>query len=346
MKKKIKLLHLIKTLDVGGIEKSTILYSNYLYKKLDLISIYASKGFYDNSNFLSKNVQRFYPPHYIENKKHFIKNLKHLISVVKEEKITHVHYHHRIFIPYIFVINLILPKIKIVYTHHSIFNDVINNFIIADFIICLNKNTKQDLPKRFWEKVIIIPHGIEIKPISKLNPAPSSTKIIGYVGRFVEHKGLIKLIEAFNKVSTKIDDTKLLLVGEGPLEKELIKKINQFNLADKVTIKKQIISENEIFSELDILVVPSEKLEGFGLVVIEAMAYGVPVIVSNLPVFSNLIIDKKNGLVAKTDLANEILFLLENKIIYNKIRDAAYEYVSQNFNVNKILKSYLESVYY
>lgn len=341
---KVRLLHLIKTLDIGGIEKSTILYSNILVNKLESISIFANEGFYDNSGIINDEIKRFYPRHNIWEKRFFIQNLTQLISVIKKNKITHIHYHHRIYIPFIYFIKLSFPKIKIIYTHHNCFNDFTNNFVLADKIIALNEATKNDLPKRLLRHVIIIPHGVVINNKIKNQDNP---KNIGFVGRFVEEKGILNLIQAFKDINEEIPDTKLILVGEGPLKNKIVKKVKNLGLNDKVVFQKTSISEDEIYSNIDILVLPAEKLEGFGLVILEAMARGIPVVTNNLSVFNEIIINKFNGIITDSaSLKTDILSLIDNKIQKKYICKNALKTVYKDYNLENTIRSYLQNAYY
>ena len=336
---KVRLLHLIKTLDIGGIEKSTIIYSNILVNKLESISIFANEGFYDNSGIINDEIKRFYPHHNIWDKRFFIQNLMQLFSVIRKNEITHIHYHHRIFIPFIFFIKLFFPKIRIIYTHHSCFNDFMNNFVLADKIIALNEATKNDLPKRFLRHVIIIPHGVKINNKIKNQDNPRN---IGYVGRFVEGKGIFNLIRAFKGINEEIPDTKLILVGEGPLKNKMIKIIEKLGLIDKVVFQKTTSSEDEIYSNIDILVLPADKLEGFGLVILEAMARGIPVVTNNLNVFNEIIINKFNGIITDSaSLKTDILSLIDNKIQKKYICKNALKTVYQNYNLHNVIETYM-----
>lgn len=344
--KEIRLLHLIKTLDMGGIEKSTILYSNYLQEKLDFIGIYASKGFYDNSKLLNTKIKRYYPPKEVWEKRFFLKTLKHLFFVIRDEQITHLHYHHRIYIPYIFFIKQRFPKLKIIYTHHSYFNDFISHLIIADIIITLNKITEADLPKRFHSKLKLIPHGVII-PTSNGNSSQTIDKIrnIGYVGRFDKSKGILELLDAFKKALKIKPKLKLILVGNGPLLNQILIMKKKINLDNKIIIKNPHTLEEEVYSEIDLLIMPSKNLEGFGLSVVEAMARHIPVIVSDIPALREIVKNNFNGLVFQNDLEKKIISLVQNVSLYNKLQDRAYLTVSDNYNISKTVKSYFNKVY-
>lgn len=338
--KKIRLLHLIKSLDLGGIEKSTILYSNYLSKKLGFVGIYASKGFYDNTDLLSVNVKRFAPPYVIQKLLLFLPNLFNLLLVIKHNKISHIHYHHRIYIPFIFIIKLLYPQIVIVYTHHSMFNDLTNHFIIADRIIALNEVGKNDLSKKQRKKTRIIPHGV-LLPQNRSNNSRSPINF-AYVGRFVKSKGLLNLINTFREIAYKFSDIKLFLIGEGELEDKIKNRIKKLNLEDKIIIKKTMADEDKIYSNIHVLILPSTNLEGFGLTLIEAMSRKIMVIVSDIPIFREIIIHKHNGIIFNNNLDENLMNIFSSSELYNKLRLNGYKTVQKKYLLPTTIEKYLE----
>ena len=119
-----------------------------------------------------------------------------------------------------------------------------------------------------------------------LTPGKKSTgdsKKFLAVGRFSRlHKGFDLLIEGFRIFAEKNKEWTLDIVGEGveePMYRELIKK---YKLEDIITIHPFTNHIQEYYSEAQIYVL-SSRWEGFGLVLVEAMAHGLPVISSDLP---------------------------------------------------------------
>lgn len=111
----------------------------------------------------------------------------------------------------------------------------------------------------------------------------SETFVFGFVGRITRDKGINELLEAYRKFCIYNHNTKLMLVGNeediGSLSQEL------YNWAKKRENIIFIGESNEIykyFAAFDVLVLPSYR-EGFGNVIIEAQAMGIPVVVSNIP---------------------------------------------------------------
>ncbi len=104
-----------------------------------------------------------------------------------------------------------------------------------------------------------------------------------FVGRLVYYKGCSVLIEAFSKLK---GDAKLTLVGSGNLETELKNQCKKLGIEKKVVFAGNVSDEElgRYFEEADVFVLPSiERSEAFALVQMEAMAYGIPVINTNLP---------------------------------------------------------------
>lgn len=105
------------------------------------------------------------------------------------------------------------------------------------------------------------------------------TIVFGHIGRFVEQKNHKFLINIFNEVHKKNINTKLILVGQGPLKKEIEQQIKQLNIEDYVLMLGQRADVNEIYQAFDIFLFPS-LYEGLGMVAIEAQAAGNLCIVS------------------------------------------------------------------
>lgn len=110
---------------------------------------------------------------------------------------------------------------------------------------------------------------------------PASSFVIGNVGRLVKQKNQSFLVDAFSIFHKEIQDSFLLIVGDGPLHNSLIKKIHSIGL-DKFVIFTGSVSNPEAFySAMDLFAFPS-IYEGFGMAILEAQINGLPCIVSSL----------------------------------------------------------------
>ncbi|NJE12897.1 glycosyltransferase family 4 protein [Thermococcus sp. LS2] len=141
---------------------------------------------------------------------------------------------------------------------------------------------------------------------------------VGQLGKFHRWKNLELLLKALVLVKREIPDVKLIVIGSGDLEDYYKRLAKDLNLEKNVEFlghvsKKELI---ESYRTAKILVLPSSKSEAFGIVILEALALGTPVIVSRVGEFPVIVEEKKSGLPAKLDekdLAEKILFLLRDE---------------------------------
>ena len=99
------------------------------------------------------------------------------------------------------------------------------------------------------------------------------TFVIGHIGRFVEQKNHRFLIDVFNEITKKNENSLLLLAGQGPLMDEMKEKVKTLNLENKVRFLGQRNDVNELYQAFDMFLLPS-LYEGLPVVGIEAQATG------------------------------------------------------------------------
>lgn len=157
----------------------------------------------------------------------------------------------------------------------------------------------------------------------------SDTLLIGHVGRFTQQKNHDFLIDIFNEIHERNQNTKLLLIGTGIKEKDIKEKVKNLNLQDSVIFEGFKNNVNEYMFAMDIFLFPS-KFEGLGLVLIEAQATGLPCytskdVVPNEAKVSNLLeyISLKNS--AKE--WSQYIINNRNKRLneYKKIKNGGYD---------------------
>lgn len=209
--KNISLLHLMKTFDIGGVEKSTINYSNQISNRIKKVNILAFKGSFDYKNIITPKVKTYFFPYIINhNPITFFMNARVFINVLKKQKINYIHYHQRIFIIYILLVKLFYTKIKIIYTGHNVFNDFINKLLIADRFIAVSLAVKKDLVKANKKNVHLIYHGIYKETKEEIKDIHKTPLNFGYVGRFIKIKGILTLLKAFKLFQEKYSQYKLI----------------------------------------------------------------------------------------------------------------------------------------
>ena len=99
------------------------------------------------------------------------------------------------------------------------------------------------------------------------------TLVIGHIGRFVEQKNHRYLIDIFNEIHSKNNNSILILIGQGPLQDEIKDKVNKLGISDSVLFLGQLDNANEYYQAFDIFLLPS-LYEGLCMVLIEAECSG------------------------------------------------------------------------
>ncbi|HEY0087211.1 MAG TPA: glycosyltransferase family 4 protein, partial [Candidatus Lokiarchaeia archaeon] len=215
----------------------------------------------------------------------------------------------------------------------------------SDHIIAVsNANKKKLIELGVKEDMIfVIPNGIylyELKNVKNPKKKKDETKIV-WTGRMVEIKGLKNLIKAMKIVVTSYPDSKLALIGDGPLKNNLM------NLSEDLCLKENIdfigYVKNEAILEYlensDIFVLPS-TFEGFGISALEAMNCSKPIIGSNIGGIVDIIEDKKNGLLVEPEnhqqLAEKICYLIEHPVDRIRMGKEGRKIAEKNFTWEKI----------
>lgn len=112
--------------------------------------------------------------------------------------------------------------------------------------------------------------------------------LMGHVGRFSKEKNHDLLIGIFNEYHKKVPNSKLILVGDGPLFQKIKNKISDYNLEESVIITGRVTNPEIYYSSMDLFVFTS-NFEGFGLAVVEAQVNGLMVFASkNVPKYTNI----------------------------------------------------------
>ncbi len=272
-----------------------------------------------------------------------------------------------------------LPNYDIVHAHWLIPQGIVQSFFEKPYIVTghggdvtsLNKGifrrlkikclkrakyvtvVSEHLKNKIQELVLeiqpdVIPMGVDISKFGRQYRKENyfnqgDRKVVLFVGRLAEKKGVKYLIEAMKNINAL-----LVVVGDGPLREDLKKQA--FEIEEKVLFLGAKTHEElkVIYASADIFVCPSITAkdgdqEGFGLVMLEAMASGLPVVASNSGGITQLIVDEVNGLLCKEkcvdEIADKVKNVLDNKELQNKIinnmkntlREHDYEIISQKY---------------
>jgi glycosyltransferase involved in cell wall biosynthesis len=143
-------------------------------------------------------------------------------------------------------------------------------------------------------RISVIPNGVDESFLYDGTRFLHSKPRLLFVGRFVVQKNLLLLLRALEGISSLFDTT---LVGEGELEGELkkavvdlgLENVHFYGLADGADLR-------ELYRNADVFVLPS-KGEGMPLVLLEAMAMGLPIVATNIPGIRGVVADGQNGIL-------------------------------------------------
>ena len=202
------------------------------------------------------------------------------------------------------------------------------------------------------DKVQVISMGVDLK--HRFTPDPTverSASELLFVGRLVEVKGLQVLLEAMPKVLAKHPAMRLTVAGAGPLEVELRELARRLDISDKVDFLGMVTQSKlpELYRRATLAVFPfvvtkSGVQEGFGLVVVEAIGCGCPVIAGDLPAIHDSITHEESGLLVPPGnpevLADIILRALNDPDLCFRLAREARKRVIEQFDWEVVAEKY------
>ncbi|MDN5347153.1 MAG: hypothetical protein PWP65_717 [Clostridia bacterium] len=177
-------------------------------------------------------------------------------------------------------------------------------------VIVCSRHMHQEVQGLFQlpaDKINIIPNGVVAAKFRGVKPDPlfrarfalPQEKILLFVGRLVIEKGVQVLLEAMPQILSACPEAKLLVVGRGPLEEHLKARARALGFDSKVYFVGYLDdrSRNMLYALADVAVVPS-LYEPFGIVALEAMAAGAPVVATNTGGLAEIITHRVDGMLA------------------------------------------------
>jgi len=168
---------------------------------------------------------------------------------------------------------------------------------LVDGLVATTKSYAETSPvlSRLLERVEIIPLSInkdkfDLTDNANLNTdrenVTTNSGVILFVGQLREHKGLRYLLKAMKIIKTQITDARLIIVGDGPQRATLTQYASELNVADVVSFEGNVTEDTlpRYYATSNVVVLPSyTRRDAFGLVLLEAMAAGKPIVASDIP---------------------------------------------------------------
>ncbi|MCX6764907.1 MAG: glycosyltransferase [Candidatus Nealsonbacteria bacterium] len=267
-------------------------------------------------------------------------------------------------------------KIPFIYTHHTHLEEYAKFYLKENFftpslaktwttffcnlsssIITPSEKIKKVLKNYGVKKEIsVLPTGVDLNVFKKslkqrailrkkLN-IDEKSRVLMFVGRMEAEKNPLFLVEALKEVLKKKNNVFLIMIGTGPYEKKAKE------LAEKLGIEKFVKCTGRIpYEEIPSFYQGSDIFsfasltETQGIVVLEAEAAGLPVVVLEDDVFAGIIKDGKNGFIIQKQkpevFADSILKILEDKKLYNKFSEVSQK-IAKSFSKEKQAKKLLD----
>jgi len=202
--------------------------------------------------------------------------------------------------------------------------------VLADHVLANSECTRQTLLKSApWlspARVEVVYKGIDPEPFlhnedagarlrAELGIAPDA-RVVGFVGQIIERKGIPDLLEAMPAVVAQLPDVRFLFAGEGKLSELVQSRARELGIQDHVVMAGFRRDVPAVMHALDVLVLPS-VVEGFGYVLVEAMAAGKPVVATRASSIPEIVRHEESGLLVDVHdpaaLATSLVSILANR---------------------------------
>jgi glycosyltransferase involved in cell wall biosynthesis len=206
---------------------------------------------------------------------------------------------------------------------------------------------------KYKNKIEVIPCGIDsnIYFQKNINKIPNQIFFLSILDKHHTYKGLDCLIKAIKIVKTKIPDIKLIVGGSGELVEEYKTLTKGLGLENNVEFRGFIESNKlvDLYNQSELFVLPSTGIqEGFGIVLLEALACGTPVIATNIVGIAKEIKDNKCGIIIPCNdakkLAQAIIRIIKNINLQKKMIIKGKSLIQDKYDWNKIVKM-VENIY-
>ena len=169
--------------------------------------------------------------------------------------------------------------------------------------IAVSGAARHFISRYFPGDYVIIPNGVDLDRFADAEPFEElrdGTVNILFVGRFEERKGLIHLLRAYHRLRKRHVDARLLVIGSGPKQREYRRFVGLRQVRDVQFLGR--VSDDDkarYFASADIFCAPATGQESFGIVLLEAMAAGVPIVASDIHGYKNVVQRGVQGLLVE-----------------------------------------------
>ena len=354
--KKIRLLHVVPSLEHGGTEQLLYDILSRLEKDTFDVTVCCTQELGDpewHSRFQNAGIATYVLP-YKDNRFYRVSNV---FRYLKRERFDIIHIHNYVGEIIYSRLAAILARVPIIMTYdHDNHPDrrvfriiwhILNPFTYRNIAISESRAAlrRRSCGGQSW-KVVTIMNGVDLFFFQPCSPdvcsqakahldISSTKKVVGAIGRFISWKRFDLFIQAASLLRNR-RDIEFILRGEGHLKGELRQLAEKLGLGDRIHFIDWVPNMQDIYKALDVVVVTSGPQEGFGLVSVEAMASGIPVVTVNNPTHrevvgnAGLIVEPKPDKIAIT-----ITKVLNDKKLAVELANKGRKRVEEHFDINR-----------
>ena len=251
--------------------------------------------------------------------------------------------------------------------HGGLFNDLQRHISDTEWwlcyeawrVICCSRAMREELARVFQvpsDKVHVIPNGVAIDPEEpgpkellavRRRYAADGEQLLFFVGRLVYEKGVDVLLRALPAVLAVHPQAVLVIAGKGPERDGLEALARHLGVWDRVRFAGHIgdAERNRLFQAADVAVVPS-RYEPFGIVALEAMALGAPLVAAGTGGLAEVVEDRRTGLLFRPgdpqSLAEQLITALALPSLRRELKERARRAVSEQFHWRRIAQRTLD----
>ncbi len=220
----------------------------------------------------------------------------------------------------------------------------------AEFVIADTEYTRRWLLSRHRlvaeGKLHLLYNGIDPREFDPIDRPPGQPPVIMSVGQLVEKKGFVYLLQAAGIIQSRDAEFRLVIVGEGPMREDLIRRTAGLQLRERVEFVGELPPQqvHRLYQEADVFVLASVVAadgdrDGLPTVLLEALAMGIPTVASDMSAIPELIEHQKTGLVAQPgdarDLADKLEMALYDEELRGRVALLGRQKVEKYFDVNR-----------
>ena len=262
---------------------------------------------------------------------------------------------------------LVLPRPKVIRIRHisaplnrNVTTRLLYRRLFDMVVVTGGEKTRRELIERDGltaDRVAAFPIGLDVEYFRPASPdrdlrdelgLPKGQLLVGLISYLRSYKGHGYFIEAARTIAAKRDDTTFIIVGEGPEEQTIRRRIEEFGLSARIRMlgfRQDLLS---VFRSLDVFAIPSVEGDTIPQVLMQALASGIPVVSTTVGSIPDVVIEGETGFVVPprdaSALADRIMTLLDDAGLRARMGVQGRSLVESTYSIAKMLDR-MEAVY-